>query len=121
MVLVATALQHVQGADDVGVDVGMRVFHPVANPGLSGEVNDPLWTPLGEQLLHTSTVGEVQFVEGEALAPLKLGEAGMLQLYVVIGIEIVEADNLIAAVEQRLCGMVTDEAGGAGDQHTHMS
>ena len=36
--------------------------------------------------LHAGAVGEIQLVEGEALAPLKLGEAGLLQLYVVIGI-----------------------------------
>ena len=110
-----------QRADDVGVDVGMRVFHPVADPRLSGEVNDPLRPRLGEQPLHTRAVGEVQLVEGEALAPLKLAEARLLQLNVIVGIEIIEADNLIAPVEQRLSGMVTDETGGAGDQHTHMS
>ncbi len=64
---------------------------------------------------------KIQLVEGEALVPLKLGEPGLLQLYVVVGIEIVEPDDLIAAVEQRLSGMVTDEAGGAGDQHPHVS
>ena len=66
-------------------------------------------------------VGEIQLVEGEAGGALKLGQPRLLQLNVVVGIEIIEADDLIAAVEQRLSGMVTDEPGRAGDQDTHAS
>ncbi len=33
---------------------------------------------LGEQPLHAGTVGEVELVEGEAVAPLKLGEPRLL-------------------------------------------
>ena len=66
--VVAAAFQHVQRADDVGVDVGMRVFHAVADARLRGEVDNPLRSRLGKQPLHTRTVGEVEFVEGEARA-----------------------------------------------------
>ena len=119
--VVTAALQHVQRADDVGVDVGMRVLQPVADAGLGAEMNDPLRPSFGEEPLHAGAVGEVQLVEGEALAPLKLVEPRLLQIYVVVGIEIVEADDLIATLEQRFSGMVTDETGGAGDEHTHVS
>ncbi len=56
--VVAAALQHVQGADDVGVDIGMRVLYPVADPGLSAEMNDPLRAPVGEEPLHAGAVGQ---------------------------------------------------------------
>ena len=52
---------------------------------------------------------------------LKLAEARLLQPNVIVGIEIIETDNLIAPGEQCLSGMVTDETGGAGDQNPHVS
>ena len=60
-------------------------------------------------------------MEGEARGALKLCQPRLFQINVVIGIEIVEADDLFAPVEQRLSGMVTDEPGRAGDQDTHVS
>ena len=39
-----------------------------------------------------------------------------LQRHVVVVVEIVEADDLIAALEQQLRGVKADEAGGAGDE-----
>ena len=79
-------------------------------------MNDALRPRFGEQPLHAGAVGEIELVEGEAVAPLKLREPRLLQPHVVVGIEIVEPDHLVAAVEQRLGGVVSDEAGGAGDE-----
>ena len=36
----ARAFHHVEGADDVGVDIGARVLEAVAHPGLRGEMDD---------------------------------------------------------------------------------
>ena len=108
-----------QRPDDVGIDVGVRVLHAVAHAGLGAEMDHPLRSHLGEEPLHARPVGEIQLVEGKAGGALKLAEPRLLQLYVVIGIEVIEPDDLVASVEQRLGGMVTDEPGRAGDQDTH--
>ena len=88
--VVAAAFQHMQRADDVGVDVGVRVLHAVADARLSGEVDNPLRLRLGEQPLHARAVGEIELVEGEAGRALELAEPRLLQLNVVVGIEIIE-------------------------------
>ena len=89
------SLQHVQSADDVGIDIEVRVLQLLADPGLGAEMNVPLRPSFGEDLLHSGAVGEVPLVERRTLAPLKLGKPGLLQLYVIVGIEITEADDLI--------------------------
>ena len=45
--------------------------------------------------------------------------APLLELRVVVRGEGVEADHLLAAIEQRLAGMEADEPGSAGDEHFH--
>jgi hypothetical protein len=56
-------------------------------------------------------------MKGEAVASLELGEAGAFQLWIIIGIQIVEADDDLAAVEQPPDDTESDESGGAGDEN----
>src|SRR5699024_6799630 len=49
----------------------------------------------------------------------KLRQARLFQLDIVIIAEIVEADDRITALQQPLCDMGADEAGGAGNQNLH--
>ena len=46
-------------------------------------------------------------------------ETRELQAHVVVVVEVVEADDLVAAREQLLRGVEADEAGGAGDEDLH--
>ena len=43
----------------------------------------------------------------------------LLQFDIVVVVQAVEPDNLIAALQQALRDMRTDETGGAGDQDFH--
>jgi hypothetical protein len=50
---------------------------------------------------------------------LETRETGLLQRHVVVVVEIVEADNLIPALEQAHGDMGTDKASGAGYKNFH--
>src|SRR3546814_7843456 len=52
--VVAAGLEDVHEADDVGVDVGVRVLERVAYAGLGGEVDHPLRLERSEE--HTSEI-----------------------------------------------------------------
>src|SRR5882672_4183570 len=52
------------------------------------------------------------------MAP-KNPQARLFELRIVICVEIVETDHLVAALEQAQGGMVTDESGRAGDEQLH--
>jgi hypothetical protein len=47
------------------------------------------------------------------------GEAGFLESDLVIIIEIIQADDLLAAIEQAFREMIADKTGRAGDQNRH--
>ena len=61
--VVAAAFEDVLEADDVGLDVGVRVRDRVADAGLGGEVDDAREAVLGEELVHRRTVREVDLHE----------------------------------------------------------
>ena len=67
-------------------------------------------------------IAEIKLFEGELLA-LRLAypvDPRTLQRRIVIIVEIVDADNLLAAVEQRLHNMRSYETGSAGDEQSHV-
>ena len=66
-----------------------------------------------------ASIGEVGDDLGEAGAAFEAGEAGALEVDVVVVVEVVEADDFVAAVEQALGDVRADEAGGAGDEDFH--
>ena len=51
----------------------------------------------------------------------RMREARLLEVDVVVVVEVVEADDLVAAREQPSCRRRADEAGGSRDQNLHRS
>ena len=61
-------------------------------------------------------------VAAHKLEPFPIREprqAGFLQGHVVVAVQVVEAHNLIATVEQAVSGEGSNEAGSAGNQYFH--
>lgn len=50
---------------------------------------------------------------------MQLGQTVLLETHIVIRVEIVDADDLIATLKQRPAGMKTDETGGTCHQDFH--
>src|SRR4029077_19864292 len=90
----------------------------MANACLGREMNNPGQLRVAvENGTSCYPVAEVDLMKGEAVAPLELGQEGAFQLWVVIGVQIVEADDDLAAVEQTPGDTESDESGGAGDEN----
>ena len=98
--VMAAAFEDMQEAGDVRGDISVRVVERVADPGLRCEMHDARRLLLGEGRLDRGPVAEIGLDEAEGFVPRELEKPRLLQRHVVIGIEIVEPDHLVAALDR---------------------
>src|SRR5256885_1588437 len=114
-------VEHVAMPDEVRLHVGLRIFEAVANARLRAQVDDPVDLDRVGEGLERFGVGEVEVLEPEAVAELllKLGEPRLFELGIVISAEAVDADDLVAPLEQGPRCRSADEPRSPGDQNNH--
>ena len=115
--IVPAAFENVSEADQVRIDIGVRIDQRVAHAGLRREMHDMGEPMLGKQGRHAGAVGEIEPDEAEAGKLCEFGEPRVFQRRIVIGVEIVDADDGAAAFQQTPADVIADETGGAGDKY----
>ena len=101
------------------VRIFVRIGQREPHAGLRGEIDHALRLIFGEEPLDSRAVFEVGFHEMEAVARHELCQPRLLQSDIVIGVEVVEPDHLIAPVKEQLGGVEANEARGAGYKDFH--
>src|SRR5689334_425134 len=117
----ARELEHVAMPDEVRSNVSLRVLDAVAHACLGPEVDDVVESVGASEPLQRLGIREVDALEPEAIAvlALKATEARLLQCGIVIIIEIVDADDLVAAFEKCARSGCSDETRSSRDQNSH--
>src|SRR3546814_18735845 len=64
-------------------------------------------------------IGEIELDEAEARLAFELRKTRVLEAHVVVVVDDVEADDLVTARKQALCGMQADESGAYGAEDFH--
>ena len=98
-----------------------RTDDRATHAGLRGEIDHSLRLVFGEYAFYRCAVFKAGFDEMEPIARHELREPGLLQGHVVVGVEVVDASDSKARVEQRVRDMEADEAGGAGEEDVSRS
>ena len=97
----------------------MRIFHAVTHTSSSGEVDDGIErTVLLEELAKFRLILEIEFREDETIsmpAFFQLLQAPLFETNVVIVIQVVDADYLMALLKEQLGGAGGNEAGDTGN------
>ena len=89
----------------------------MADAGLGGQMDDGVEAIGGKQFAKRRAIGDVALLEVEIRVSGEFGQAGFLQLRVIVGIEIVERDDGAAVGEQTPRDVKADEAGRPSDQN----
>jgi hypothetical protein len=118
---VPAPLEDVEKANDIAVDVHMRILERVAHAGLGREMDDALRPFALEELCHSPSVGNVELDEPETGLRCKLRQPGLLQGNIVVVVEIVQPENVVAANEEPLRDMHSDESRCSRDEDFQMT
>ena len=116
-------LKHVEMPDEVRLCVGFRIGEAVADAGLRAEMHDPVEVGGSSQFFQRACVREVELIEAEAIAEIGAQpiEPGALQRRIVIIVEIIDADDLLAPRQKRASGRRANEASHPRDENRHAS
>jgi hypothetical protein len=107
---------------DVGLDIGERLGQRVSHSRLGGEVDDRLDIGMAlDQRGQRRRIGDIDRLEGKSFSAFEPRQPGVLQCDIVIGVEVVDADDPLAAIEQVLRDMKPDKARAARDQEDHLA
>src|SRR5262245_55352465 len=115
--MVPASFEDVQEPDEIAVDVRVRIGERVANAGLRGEMDDAIEAFFAEQPFQAFAITEFLAHQAKARMWRKTRKPRLLQRRIVVVIDVVQADDFVAAREQSLAGVISDEPGSAGDQN----
>ena len=96
--IVPAAFENGRKAGEIGIDIGKRIDQRMADAGLRRKMNDIGKAMLLEERGHAVSIGKIELDEAHAIGFCKLRAPSFLQRRIVIGIHVVEADNVVAVV-----------------------
>ena len=114
-------LEHIAESDQVGVDVFLGMRHGVPHARLSGEVHHHLERAALEGPCGRLAIGELDPLEAEAGSPVEPGEPRLLERHVVVVVQVVKAEHLVAAREEPVAKRRADEPRSTGDEHSQFA
>jgi tRNA threonylcarbamoyladenosine modification (KEOPS) complex Cgi121 subunit len=117
--VVAAALEHVERADDVALDISVGFFQRMAHPRLSAQMHDAVEFLGAEQGLHRVPIGQIHMYEAERAVRLQARQPVAFERNRVIIVQIIEAADLVAALKQARRGGSSDEPSGARYKKFH--
>src|SRR5271155_4083088 len=112
----STALQNIEKAGEIGVEIGVRILQRVAHSGLRGKMHHRSEIAVAENCFHGFAIGKVDAVKRKSLKLPQHGKTRLFERRIIIGIEIVDTDDRAAAFENTSRQRKADKDCGAGDQ-----
>jgi hypothetical protein len=94
--IVSATLKDIERSHDITLYINFWMINGVANSSLCGQVNNPVWTALPENLINFFFVFQIVFVKGELVILSKNFEAVIFEGDVIIVVDVVKPDDFMA-------------------------
>ena len=94
--MVPAGFQDVQEAHEVALEVGIRIGDGIPHPRLCGEIDHRIEALRVKERVQRFLVRDVHLQEALALPCAELGDAALLETDVIVVVEVVDADDLVA-------------------------
>jgi hypothetical protein len=115
--LMTTCFQDIHEADQIRIDVGLRIRQGVPHTGLSGQVNDSIEAMSFKQSIDAVTIFQSQLLKVESGTTFQKSESIMFEPGLIIVVQIVEADHGVASIQQASGRVHPDETRCSGNQN----
>lgn len=106
--------ENVQECGEIGTSVGMGMIDGVSNTCLSGQVDDALRLSPRKEIQGVVGVREIEIEMFVILVRRYARESGAFESHIVVVVDLVDTDDVVATVEQCLCDGRADETRGSG-------
>src|SRR5215471_4399383 len=113
------AFEHVVMPDKIGPRISRRVLQRIAYASLRRKMNDCVEAFRAGDPAQTSEVCDVALGETETLDGFKQSQARALQPGIVIGIDGIDAQDLVSLLQERFSGVEANEASSASEKYSH--
>ena len=118
---VAASLEHAEMTGQVGMGIGKGIIDRVAHPGLSGQMDDAVRAAILDQCSHGIGIGNIHPYHLEALVRGQGRGARLFQGGIIIGVEDIDADNLLARCKEPFAHGPADKSCRTGHKKGHGS
>ena len=112
-------LQHVVMADEIGLRVGAGIFDRVADARLGGKVQHNIESLAAGSARQRVGLGDIGLHETKAGFSLKYPQSRGLELWRIIGVEIIDSGNGMPTPQQRRSRMKANESRPARQKNAH--
>jgi hypothetical protein len=114
--IVPASFQYVGEPNQVGFHIGMGVNERIPHAWLSPEVDDIGEPVPGEEGSHAMAIRQIQPGKPKVGVHRQPRQTRFFQGWIVVGVEVVQADDRAPFPQQPVRDMVADESGRAGDE-----
>ena len=115
--LMTTRFKNIYEAHQIRIDVSLRICQRVSNTRLRREVDDSIKAMRFKQAIDPVTIFQPELLKAESGTTFQLGQSIMFELRLIVVVEIIDANNGVATIQQASCRVHPDEARCSGDQN----
>src|SRR6478735_1763329 len=91
--------QNIEESCDIGINIGMRIDQGIAHPRLGRKIDHCANRMRGKYRRESVPVRQIRLDERKLLLRIELSQSGILQVYIVIIIHVVEAQHLLSTLK----------------------
>src|SRR2546423_7085839 len=114
----AASFEDVEKANEIRFGISVRVGQRVTHPRLSRQVNNVRKSLSRKEARHRLAVGNIFLLEPEVGKWFELDNPRRFQVRIVIGVKIIQSEDIITLGQQTMGDVHADKAGDTGDQNT---
>jgi hypothetical protein len=119
--MLTAGFEQIRKSDQVAVDVRLGMGQRVPHAGLCGQVDDDVKLSRVKDAPQLFAIRKIAFLKLEPVPRDQSVQSISFQRDGIIGVEIVESDDLVAAVQQCGTDVHPDKAGRSCDKVLHAS